>query len=249
MWSDWIRPRWPAPRQVLAFCTTRTGGVSSGPWSSMNLGTRCEDDPASVEQNRARLQAALPAPVQWLRQVHGATVVEHPGRVEDEREGDALVAFHPDRVCAVLTADCLPVIFCNRGGDRVAVAHAGWRGLAGGVLQAAIGALGGDPADLMAWMGPAIGPRAYEVGQEVAEAFPAEFDEGFVCSGGRYLLDLYAVAKMKLTSAGVRQVYGGGRCTLGEPEHFFSFRRDGITGRMASVVWLDASAPVSTGQA
>jgi YfiH family protein len=237
--NDWIKADWPAPPNVRALSTTRSGGVSLGPWSSFNLGKRCGDDEPSVEQNRARLNRELPSPAQWLHQVHGATVVRHPGQSIREIEGDALVSFEPGRVCAVLTADCLPVFFCNRSGDRVGIAHAGWRGLANGILQATVTALEETPGELMAWLGPAIGPLAYEVGPDVAEAFPGEFPAGFTPHGDRFLLDIYALGKLKLAAAGVHAVYGGGYCTASDSERFFSYRRDGVTGRMASLLWLD----------
>ena len=239
MRNDWIQAGWPAPRNVRALSTTRSGGVSTGCWSSLNLGRRCGDDASHVEQNRARLNEILPAPAQWLHQVHGTTVVRHPGQFVREIEGDAQVAFRPDQVCVVLTADCLPVFFCSRSGDRVGIAHAGWRGLANGILQATVRALDEAPTQLMAWMGPAIGPKAYEVGSDVAEAFPDEFPAGFTRRGDRFLLNIYTLAKLKLAAAGVHAVYGGGYCTMSDPERFFSYRRDGATGRMASLLWLD----------
>jgi hypothetical protein len=266
----WICPNWPAPDRVRAVCTTRTGGCSEGPWSSLNLGERCGDDAEHVRRNRERLSEHLPAPPYWLRQVHGAAVARHPGGPRGEPggksgvepgakpgaisgaepgaepltepEADALVAFEPGRVCAVLTADCLPVFFCDRAGTRVAVAHAGWRGLAGGVLEATVQALETDPTDLLAWLGPAIGPAVYEVGEEVAEAFRAslgaDFSAAFTARGDRWLLDLYAAARLKLAAAGVGDVRGGGLCTYSDPARFFSHRRDGVSGRQASVIWL-----------
>jgi len=236
--NDTVLPDWPAPPNVRAFCTSRKGGFSKGPWSSLNLGENCGDDPGDVFRNRERLCEDLPVPPLWLRQVHGTTVVEHPGRSTDGQEGDAMVSSRPGQVCAVLTADCLPVFFCSSSGDRVAVAHAGWRGLADGVLEETIKALGEDPADLLAWMGPAIGPEVYEVGPELTEAFAGEYPAGFTSRGDRFLLDIYTLAKMKLTAAGVPAVYGGGLCTYSEPGRFFSYRRDGVTGRMASLIWL-----------
>jgi YfiH family protein len=244
--AGWIRPAWPAPGNVRAVCTTRTGGCSDGPWSSLNLGDRCGDDPERVRRNRQRLSERLPAPPQWLRQVHGTAVARHPGEPLVEAgaapEADALVAFEPGRVCAVLTADCLPVLFCDRAGSRVAVAHAGWRGLAGGVLEATVRALETEPADVLAWLGPAIGPAVYEVGDEVAGAFRdslgADFAGALTPSGERWLLDLYAAARLKLAAAGLTVVRGGGLCTYSDPARFFSHRRDGVTGRQASLIWL-----------
>jgi YfiH family protein len=237
----WIDPDWPAPKSVRAFTTTRRGGVSTGAWSGFNLGTHCGDDPTHVAQNRAMLNRTLPAPVHWLQQVHGTRVLTLPAGLSGEPEADAVVTFQPGQVCAVLTADCLPVFFCNRKGDRAGVAHAGWRGLANGVLQATVAALQEDPAELLAWLGPAIGPGAYEVGAELAGAFAEEFPEGFTRHGERYLLDLYTLARMKLAAAGLNYVGGGGFCTFTESDRFFSYRRDGVTGRMASLVWLESS--------
>jgi YfiH family protein len=237
--KDWIAPGWTAPPNIHAFTTTRYGGASTGVWSGFNLGNRCGDDAGHVAQNRADLSAELPAPPQWLHQVHGTRVVTLPAESMAEPEADAAVAFEPGRVCAVLTADCLPVFFCNRRGNRAGVAHAGWRGLAGGVLQATVEALEEDPAELLAWLGPAIGPTAYEVGIELTRAFPAEYPAGFVRHGDRLLLDLYALARLKLTQAGVVHIGGGAFCTFTESDRFFSFRRDGVTGRMASLIWMD----------
>jgi YfiH family protein len=239
MSAERLRADWPAPAGVRVLCTTRNGGCSVGAWASMNLGEHCGDDPENVRRNRQRLLDELPAEPQWLRQVHGTAVAVHPGHV-NEPEADALVAFAPGQVCAVLTADCLPVAFCDTAGSRVAVAHAGWRGLAGGVLQTTVDALQCDPGELIAWLGPAIGPSAYEVGADVVAAFPDEFGQGFTPRGERWLLDLYAVARLKLAAAGVTAVYGGGLCTYSEPQRFYSFRRDGTTGRMATLVWLDS---------
>lgn len=239
MSADRLRAEWPAPARVRALCTTRSGGCSTGPWASMNLGEHCGDDLENVRLNRQRLLDELPAEPQWLRQVHGTAVTVHAGRAGPAPEADALVAFAPGQVCAVLTADCLPVAFCDRAGSRVAVAHAGWRGLAGGVLQTTVEALECDPGELIAWLGPAIGPSAYEVGADVAEAFPDEFEQAFAPRGDRWLLDLYTVARLKLAAAGVTAVSGGGLCTYSDPERFFSYRRDGVTGRMATLVWID----------
>lgn len=238
--DDWIKAGWPAPRNVRAVCTTRTGGVSQGAWASFNLGAHCGDRDSHVAQNRDQLCKALPATPQWLTQVHGTTVVRHPGKAGVELQADAIVSFAPGEVCAVLTADCLPVFFCSRSGDRVAVAHAGWRGLANGILQETITALDVEPAELLAWMGPAIGPQAYEVGRELADAFPEEYPAGFIPHGDRFLLDLYTLADLKLRRLGVQAVSGGNFCTLGDPARFFSYRRDGVTGRMASLIWMQS---------
>jgi len=189
------------------------------------------------------LERTLPAPPLWLRQVHGTAVVRHPGAGAESPEADACVAVEPRQVCAVLAADCLPMLFCNRRGDRVAAAHAGWRGLAAGVLEATVGALDESPGELLTWLGPAIGPEVYEVGEDVRRAFlrkPGDaFSACFSPHGDRWLFDLCAAARLKLAAAGVTSVYGGGFCTFSDPGRFYSFRRDGPTGRMASLIWLE----------
>jgi YfiH family protein len=236
-----IRPDWPAPANVRALMTTRVGGVSGGPWASLNLGDHVGDDPAHVAANRVLLRGALPGEPGWLRQVHGARVVETGG---DDIEADARFSRTPGQVCAVLTADCLPVLFCDHTGRVVAAAHAGWRGLAGGVLEATVAAMAVPPDDILAWLGAAIGPYAFEVGDDVRAAFLAQHSEtaaAFAPQGapGKWLADLYALARIRLARAGVTAVYGGGRCTFSEADAFFSYRRDGVTGRMAALVWLD----------
>ncbi|MGE0081259.1 MAG: peptidoglycan editing factor PgeF [Thiohalomonadaceae bacterium] len=238
-----IFPDWPAPPQVRAAVTTRVGGVSVGPYASLNLGDHVGDDPAAVAENRARLVQALglPSEPRWLKQVHGTCALDAAAAVGG-CEADAGFAALPGVVCAVLTADCLPVLFCDRAGTRVAAAHAGWRGLAAGVLERTVDALGAAPADVLAWLGPAIGPQAFEVGEEVRTAFLSQ-DRGagtaFRPHGeGRWLADLYALARRRLSRHGVDAVYGGGLCTFSDPARFFSYRRDGVTGRMASLIWL-----------
>jgi YfiH family protein len=236
---DLIKPDWPAPGNIHAFTTTRGGGHSRGNWHSLNLGLRCGDDIAAVQGNREILERLLPASPQWLRQVHGVRVVTHPAVVGGEVRGDALLTRCGDQVCAVLTADCLPVLFCNDSGNRVAVAHAGWRGLAGGVLEATVATMDEKPENVMTWLGPAIGPLAYQVGDEVRQAFGAKASACFVQTGDRWMFDLYAAARLMLARIGVGRVYGGGFCTYSEADRFFSFRRDGETGRMASMIWMD----------
>jgi len=185
------------------------------------------------------LERHLPASPQWLYQVHGTQVVTHPPTVASELEGDAQLTRSGGQVCAVLTADCLPIFFCNTVGNCVAVAHAGWRGLAGGVLQATVTAMDEDPERIMAWLGPAIGPTAYEVGEEVRQAFGDEARSCFTPRGERWLFDLYGAARIKLAQLEVCRIYGGGFCTFSDDERFFSYRRDGTTGRMASVIWIN----------
>jgi len=239
---EMIEPDWPAPPHVRAACTTRRGGVSRSPYESLNLGDHVGDDPAAVDENRARLAAALDLPEQphWLKQVHGCAVAEAaagPGC-----EADAVYADRPDQLCAVLTADCLPLLLCDRDGREVAAVHAGWRGLAGGVIEAAVARMAAAPGDLLAWLGPAIGPDAFEVGDEVRAAFvaqnPASADAFRPSPTGRWLADIYRLARLRLAACGLESVHGGTHCTYSEPERFFSYRRDGATGRMASLVWL-----------
>lgn len=242
--APWIRPQWPAPSGVKACSTTRQGGFSSGAYTSLNLGDHVGDDPALVRSNRARLreQLALPAEPAWLEQVHGCRVVDAANCAGDPR-ADASYAHRPGAVCVVLTADCLPVLLCNRAGTRVGVIHAGWRGIAAGVIEAAVNAMGGDTRELLAWLGPAIGPGAFEVGPEVRDALFARSGApktAFSPAGEeRYLADLYAIARWRLRQAGVEALYGGGWCTKTQVDQFFSHRRDQRTGRMATLIWLD----------
>lgn len=251
MASSYIRPDWPAPATVLALSTLRQAGRSGAPYHGFNLAAHVGDDPAAVQANREILSQALPpgCRVQWLSQVHGTTVVE-AGQGEEVPEADACWTRAPGLACAVLTADCLPVLLCSRQGDVVAAAHAGWRGLLGGVLESTLAAMGAAAGDVLAWLGPAIGPAAFEVGSEVREQFleaaPAAdvsaTDALFSPSGnrsGHYFTDLHALARLRLAAAGVRRVFGGGECTLSDRERFFSYRRDGITGRMASLILLE----------
>jgi hypothetical protein len=239
-----IVPDWPAPARVRAVVTTRVGGVSRPPWNSLNLADHVGDDPADVAENRRRLreEAKLPGKPLWLKQVHGCDVVD----VDERASGcaaDAAVATEPGRVCAVLTADCLPVLFCDRAATVVGIAHAGWRGLAAGVLEQTVARLGCPAPDLLAWLGPAIGPQAFEVGDEVRSAFVARDPQAADCflpsPRGRWLADLYGLARLRLLRAGVEEIHGGGLCTFSDAARFYSYRRDGVTGRMASLVWLE----------
>jgi len=237
-----IAPDWPAPPRVKSGMTTREGGVSAAPWSSLNLGGHVGDDPVHVAANRARLRQQLPAEPAWLKQVHSSRVVELER--DPNREADAALTRQAGPVCAVLTADCLPVLFCDRAGTVVAAAHAGWRGLAGGVLEAAVAAMQVPPGEVLAWMGAAIGPQAFEVGDEVREAFASQHSEASAAfvpqpTPGKWLADIYHLARIRLEHAGVQAIYGGGRCTYQEAETFYSYRRDGVTGRMAALIWLE----------
>ncbi|MGB7543494.1 MAG: peptidoglycan editing factor PgeF [Burkholderiales bacterium] len=241
---DWIVPDWPASARVRALITTRAGGVSAGAYAGLNLGERVGDDPECVARNRAILRACLPAEPQWMRQVHGTAVIEaeRAPRTEAEVEADAAVSRMPRQVCAVLTADCLPVLLCDRGGSVVGIAHAGWRGLAAGIIDGVVRAMNAPAGNLMAYLGPGIGPNAYEVGGEVREAFVCRDAQAAAAfaprPGGKYLADLYALARQRLAAAGVGEVHGGGFCTLSEAR-FFSFRRDRNGGRIASLIWLE----------
>jgi YfiH family protein len=243
--DSWIVPDWPAPASVRALITTRAGGVSRGAYAGMNLGMRAGDSVEDVARNRARLRQSLPAEPLWLRQVHGTRVAE-PDRRDDNREADAAVARLAGTVCAVLTADCLPLLMCDEAGSVVAAVHAGWRGLCSGVIEQTLRVMDRPRAALLAYLGPAIGPAAYEVGAEVREAFVAA-DRGGDAEGtfapgrpGKFYADLYALARQRLARSGVVRVYGGGYCTYTERERFFSYRRDGATGRMASLIWMEA---------
>lgn len=238
---DWIEPDWPAPANVQALVTTRNGGVSVGPYASLNLGLHVGDSPGAVGRNRALLRACLPAEPLWLDQVHGTDVAD----ADESRpvRADASVARRPGAVCAVMTADCLPVLFCNDRGTVVAAAHAGWRGLAAGVLDATLGRMGERPENVLAWLGPAIGPGAFEVGDDVRDCFVAGDPLAAAAfqptgTGGKWMGDLFMLARLRLRKLGIERTYGGEICTYFLPERFFSYRRDGTTGRFASVVWL-----------
>lgn len=239
--NAWLTPDWPAPARVRACVTTRSGGVSQAPFDSLNLGAHVDDDPRAVEENRRRLTERLECRPSWLEQVHGVTVVEaDPSRVP---RADASWSAMPGVACTIMTADCLPALFCDRSGTRVAAAHAGWRGLAAGVLEATVDSLGVPGDELLVWLGPAIGPRAFEVGGEVRDAFVAAHAEArsaFVPSAnpGRFMADIYRLARIRLGAHGVTAVHGGGFCTFSDTARFYSYRRSSRTGRFASLVWL-----------
>jgi len=250
-------PDWPAPAWVRALSSTRRGGVSTGPWGvadggpgGLNVGLACGDDPAAVAENRARLRVLLPSRPAWLRQVHGSEVLHVdalPPAGEPPPVADAAVTTVPGRVLAIQTADCLPVLFADRRRRIVGAAHAGWRGLATGVLEATIDAmraLGASAPDIVAWIGPGIGPRAFEVGEDVREAFVARDEGAQACFvplavPGKWLADLPALAQRRLAAAGLAEVVASGLCTFEDPERFYSYRRDGRCGRMVSLVWID----------
>ncbi|WP_312240710.1 purine nucleoside phosphorylase YfiH [Pantoea sp.] len=241
--SQLIVPQWPAPANVRACSTTRTGGVSQAAWSSLNLGGHVGDDPVAVAANRQRLVelAQLPGMPDWLEQVHGTDVVRLSATQQNTLPADGAITRESGVVCAVMTADCLPVLFCSADGTEVAAAHAGWRGLCAGVLEQTLAQFHCEPGDVHAWLGPAIGPEAFEVGGEVRAAFMAQSPqaaEAFRPAGGKYYADIWLLARQRLLAAGVRSVSVEPRCTFSENGDFFSFRRDGVTGRMATLIWL-----------
>jgi len=240
----WLVPDWPAPARVRAFVTTRAGGVSEGEHASMNLGLSSGDRPEHVERNRAIVRALLPAQARYMRQVHGIVVADldalAPGAA---LTADGAVTGSRGHVATVLTADCMPLLLADRAGSRVAAVHAGWRGMAAGVIESAVEAMGVDASEVLAWMGPTIGPDAFEVGAEVREAFMARdagAAEAFRAHApGKFMADLYRLARQRLAGRGVRAVYGGGFCTFHERERFFSYRRVRQSGRMGAFIWVE----------
>lgn len=240
--TDWLRADWPAPAEIVAGTTYRHGGISDGPWRSFNLGAHVGDSVTAVSENRRRFRegCGLPGDPRWLQQVHGTTVVTDPAAGVVPK-GDAAVTRADAVVLAVLTADCLPVVMTTRDGSALGLAHAGWRGLAAGVLERTVAALGAAPGDVLAWLGPAISQPAFEVGDEVRERFLALDESAAACfvrnAAGRWQADLSGLARQRLAAAGVDDVHGGGRCTFGEPDAFFSYRRDGQCGRMATFIY------------
>ncbi|MDR2787951.1 MAG: peptidoglycan editing factor PgeF [Candidatus Accumulibacter sp.] len=240
---DWIVPGWPAPAGVGSLATTRRGGVSIGVYAALNLGEHVGDDPAAVAVNREIVRRRIGARTVWLRQVHGARVIDAAACAGSfPPEADAAFTRQAGVACAVMTADCLPVLFCDVDGTVVAAAHAGWRGLLAGVLEATVAAMAAPGRELMAWFGPAIGPQAFEVGAEVREAFVGADPDAAAAfrptGGGRWLADIYLLARQRLAGCGVTRVFGGGSCSVTETARFFSHRRDGRTGRMASLIWI-----------
>lgn len=244
--QSFIAPNWHAPKNIRALMTTRQGGVSTGVFSSLNMGAHVGDKPECVAQNRAIVQQQVSVPIAYLNQTHSTRVVQATDALVQLLDADAVVDNTGKAACGVMTADCLPVLFCDRAGSVVAAAHAGWRGLAGGVLQNTIAAMNVPPVEIMAYLGPAIGADAFEVGQDVWNAFVAKnpvAEQAFKSLGkGKYLADIYLLARQILQHEGVSQISGGEHCTVLERDTFFSYRRDGQTGRMLSVIWLDKEA-------
>lgn len=237
---------WPAPRGVQVRVSTRAGGVSLGRYAGLNLGLHVGDDPDAVTENRRRLSKSLPSAPLWLEQVHGVTVAcaRHNVLEHTPPLADAAFTREADVVCAVMTADCLPVVFSSLDGQVVGIAHAGWRGLLAGVLEATIQAMAVPPWEVIAWLGPAIGPDAFEVGEEVRSAFCGHNEASASCFHAaaypeKWFADLFGLARQRLAAVGVVGVYGGGVCTWQDAERFYSYRRDGITGRFATLVWRE----------
>ena len=236
-----ILPDWPAPANVKVLQTTRLGGASLAPYDSLNLGLHVGDDPVRVNHNRMRLAPLMPSEPVWLEQVHG-TAVANADAAACRVVADACIARHRGAVCVVMTADCLPVLLCDEDGTVAGAAHAGWRGLCDGVLEATVKAMTVAPHKLLAWLGPAISQEHFEVGSEVRDAFiahQAQATEAFLAQGdGKYRADLYLLARQRLHVLGVPRIFGGEYCTFGERERFFSHRRDGVSGRMGTFIWL-----------
>lgn len=237
-----IIPGWPAPANVKALQTTRLGGSSVAPYDSLNLGSHVGDAPLTVARNRMLLNNLLPSEPVWLEQAHG-TLVANADMASCLPQADACIARHRAAVCVVMTADCLPVLLCDTRGSVVGAAHAGWKGLAAGVIEATVQKMDVAPQDLLAWLGPAISQDAFEVGDEVRAAFVAAQPQSataFVPGlPGKWFADIYALARLRLNALGITKIYGGDHCTYREVEQFFSYRRDGTTGRMGTFIWLE----------
>lgn len=241
---DFIIPNWPVPANVVALQTTRLGGVSGAPYASLNLGAHVNDDPIAVAKNRQLLSPYLPNEPVWVNQVHGIEVID-AAQSACLQNADASFTTKPNVVCVTMTADCLPVLLCDKAGTVVAAVHAGWRGLCDGVIEAAVNKLPVEHSEILAWLGPAIGPNAFEVGSEVMAQFiakDAQAASAFQTNGNKWLGDIYQIASQRLSYLGVTQIYGGSVnedfCTYTDATRFYSFRRDDVTGRMASLIWL-----------
>ncbi|VAX09345.1 FIG00003370: Multicopper polyphenol oxidase [hydrothermal vent metagenome] len=237
--DHWLIPDWPAPANIHGATSLRHGGVSLPPYDSLNLGKHVGDDPAAVTENRRRLQ--LPSEPIWLTQTHGTHIIDAARHKADQAEADGSTTTQAGVICAVLTADCLPVLICNSQGTQVAAIHAGWRGLAAGILEAAIKKFSVNNKELLIWLGPAIGPAAYEVGDEVRDIFlshDASAKSAFLARQGKWQMNIYPLARQRLQALGITAIYGGQYCSYTKADRFFSYRRDGISGRMASLIWM-----------
>ena len=237
-----IIPDWPAPANVKSLQTTRHGGISAAPYDTLNLGLHVGDDPVRVNRNRQLLAPLMPSEPVWLEQVHG-TVVANADAAGCRVQADACIARHRGAVCVIMTADCLPVLLCDEDGTVVGTAHAGWKGLAAGVIEATVKEMAVEPLKLMAWLGPAIGPHAFEVGAEVRTTFmehDGKADQAFTAHGteDKYRADIYLLARQRLQALGIVRIFGGTNCTYHQKDKFFSYRRDGVTGRMGTFIWL-----------
>ena len=242
---NFIKPQWPAPANVKALQTTRMGGVSIAHFASLNFGAHVGDDPIAVAENRQLLRPYLPTEPVWVNQVHGVEVID-AAVSSCLQNADASFTNKPNVVCVTMTADCLPVLLCDKKGSVVAAVHAGWRGLCDGVIEAAIAKMQVSPSEILVWLGPAIGPNAFEVGDDVREQFLVKDSQAglaFKRNGDKWLCNLYLIAWQRLNNLGVMQVYGASVnedfCTYTDKARFFSFRRDNVTGRMASMIWLE----------
>lgn len=235
---------WPVPAGIHALTTTRLGGVSQPPFDSLNLGDHVGDDPQAVSHNRKRLLqlAALPTAPLWLNQTHSTQVID-AAHWTTGIEGDAMISERAGQVCAILTADCLPICLCDSKGQQIAAIHAGWRGLAAGIIERTFTQMTAAPNEILAWLGPAIGPQAFEVGHDVYRAFTEQDPDSEMAfekqDANHFLADIYQLARLKLQRQGVNAIYGGQHCTVSDPAHFYSYRRDGKTGRMATLIWRD----------
>ena len=252
---NFILPNWPAPKHVKAIQTTRTGGVSCAPYASLNLGAHVNDDPSAVAHNRQLLNSYLPGEPVWVNQVHGTDVID-AASTSGLQNADASFTHQTNIICVTMTADCLPLLLCDKAGTVVAAVHAGWRGLCDGVIEAAVNKMQLPAPEILVWLGPAIGPQAFEVGDDVRAQFitqDSQAELAFKASDNKWLCNLYMLAQQRLNTLGITQIYGAGDltssaenqrdnfCTYTDEARFFSFRRDNITGRMASMIWL---APV-----
>ncbi len=238
--DHWLIPDWPAPANIKAGTSLRSGGVSLPPYASLNLGDHVGDDPAAVAENRQRLN--LPTEPIWLKQIHSTHIADASHGVPGQIEADGSYTNQPHIICTVLTADCLPLLICNKQGTQVAAVHAGWRGLATGIIEAAVEKFTDSPRELLIWLGPAIGSDHYEVGHDVRDIFmthdPAA-KAAFAAQRETWRMDIYTLARQRLHALGLSHIHGGNHCTYREARQFYSYRRDGITGRMASLIWQE----------